>query len=195
LVFKNTIRRRQQGGGKRKINAVSEIVMTIEIHILPFAGVAMDDVGQLVQELAASGIQARVLPETAMSPEAYNPHRRQYNAGVLLNYTRRARKHLPILGVTGADLYAEGLNFVFGLAESPGKAAVISLRRLHSGTDDALFRARAVKEAVHELGHTFGLGHCTNPRCVMYFSNSLADTDRKGRVYCPKCRDKMMALT
>jgi archaemetzincin len=182
-------------GDKRKINAVTEIVMTIEIHILPFTGAAMGDVDQLVQELAASGIQARVLPETVMPPEAYNPHRRQYNAGALLNYTRNARKHLPVLGITDADLYAEGLNFVFGLAESPGKAAVISLHRLHSDSDTALFRARAVKEAVHELGHTFGLGHCTNPRCVMYFSNSLADTDRKGKVYCPKCRVKLESMT
>jgi len=28
---------------------------------------------------------------------------------------------------------------------------------------------------IGELGHTFGLGHCENPRCVMFFSNSLMD--------------------
>jgi len=50
---------------------------------------------------------------------------------------------------------------------------------------------RAVKEAVHELGHTFGLDHCSDPRCVMHFSNMLADTDRKGREFCPSCRARL----
>jgi len=35
---------------------------------------------------------------------------------------------------------------------------------------------RVIKEAVHELGHAFGLTHCENSKCVMHFSNSLQDT-------------------
>jgi archaemetzincin len=93
--------------------------------------------------------------------------------------------------VTCRDLYVEGLNFVFGLADSPGKAAVISLHRLHADADGALFRARAVKEAMHELGHTRGLRHCADSRCVMAFSKSLADTDRKGKEFCSRCAQKL----
>jgi pyruvate-formate lyase-activating enzyme len=33
--------------------------------------------------------------------------------------------------------------------------------------DEALFLARVVKEAVHELWHTFGLEHCRDRRCVI----------------------------
>lgn len=44
-----------------------------------------------------------------------------------------------------------------------------------------------MKEAVHELGHTFGLVHCIDPKCVMFFSNSLADTDNKNTKFCKKC--------
>ncbi len=47
---------------------------------------------------------------------------------------------------------------------------------------------RVVKEAIHELGHTYGLGHCRDARCIMYFSNSLLDTDRKGAAFCVNCR-------
>ncbi|TLX91314.1 MAG: hypothetical protein E6K97_02920 [Thaumarchaeota archaeon] len=39
-----------------------------------------------------------------------------------------------------------------------------------------------VKECVHELGHIFGFVHCPNIECVMYFSNSLSDTDIKGKL-------------
>lgn len=99
-----------------------------------------------------------------------------------------------ILGVTGADLTAPGLNFVFGLADPRGRTAVISLARLYpefygQPRDPRRFKARAVKEAVHELGHLLGLGHCPDPACVMSFSNSLSDTDRKGPGFCDHCQD------
>jgi len=99
-----------------------------------------------------------------------------------------------ILGVTGVDLTVPGLNFVFGLADPPSRCAVISLARLYpefygQPRDPRRFKARAVTEAVHELGHVLGLGYCPDPACVMSFSNSLADTDRKGPGFCEPCRE------
>jgi archaemetzincin len=98
-----------------------------------------------------------------------------------------------ILGVTEVDLYVPGLNFVFGLARQGGRCCVVSVARLRPAFyglphDEVVFRSRVVKEAVHELGHTFCLSHCPNPQCVMHFSNCLADTDRKSEGFCPKCR-------
>jgi archaemetzincin len=52
--------------------------------------------------------------------------------------------------------------------------------------DRALFELRVLKEALHELGHTFGLLHCEN-NCVMIFSNSIEDTDNKPPQFCPRC--------
>jgi len=51
-----------------------------------------------------------------------------------------------------------------------------------------LFRERLTKEAVHELGHVYGLGHCRDRRRVMAFSNALADTDEKRADFCVRCR-------
>jgi len=103
-----------------------------------------------------------------------------------------------LLGVTDLDLYVPNMNFVFGEARLPGRVAVISTHRLRATTDyggEKLFPSRVVKEAVHELGHTMGLGHCESPSCVMYFSNSLSDTDRKGEDYCESCSKELGTRT
>lgn len=93
-----------------------------------------------------------------------------------------------VLGVVDKDLYVENLNFIFGLAYS--NFSVISVHRLVS-EDKELLYTRAVKEAVHELGHVAGLDHCPNISCVMHFSNSLGDTDIKNETFCSKCKERL----
>jgi archaemetzincin len=90
-----------------------------------------------------------------------------------------------LLGVTDVDLYVPRLNFVFGEADSKRGVAVFSIARLQT-PDRERFVHRAATEAIHELGHTYGLAHCNNPRCVMWFSNTLDETDRKGTEFCQR---------
>ncbi len=91
-----------------------------------------------------------------------------------------------VLGIVKADLYLPHLNFVLGLAHPQESVCIISLARLRS-SDEEQYIDRAVKEAIHELGHLFGLEHCSNPKCVMRFSNMVAETDYKKDKYCDKC--------
>ena len=100
------------------------------------------------------------------------------------------------LALVDLDLYVPDLNFVFGLAQIGMARAIVALPRLRQSfyglqEDVGLFRRRVVKEAVHELGHVFGLDHCDDPRCVMAFSNSLADTDYKQQTFCRICKDRL----
>lgn len=136
----------------------------------------------------------KLTEKMAVPPQAYDPRRKQYHSTIILNYID---EHLPegtekVLGVVDVDLYAPGLNFVFGEANLGGRSALISLTRLKQefyglSSDTGLFYQRALKEAVHELGHTLGFTHCPNNRCVMHFSNSLEDTDLKLSLFCSKC--------
>ncbi len=129
-----------------------------------------------------------------LHPAEFDPERGQYSVPTAL---RRMGKFLPegesLLAVVGEDLFAPGLNFVFGEADRQGRCAVISLYRLRAtypGQDltTRLFRHRVLTEAVHEVGHLLGLGHCPRPSCVMHFSNSLSETDRKKAEPCSECR-------
>ncbi len=140
------------------------------------------------------GQQCRIGDALPAPEYAFDLRRGQYAAEAIIE-----RLHLGdaecALGVVDLDLYVPQLNFVFGLADHRGRRAVIALLRLResfygASDDETLFLARAVKEAVHELGHTYGLRHCRDRRCVMAFSNSLADTDYKGREFCARCRQQ-----
>jgi len=98
-----------------------------------------------------------------------------------------------MLAICDLDAYSDQLNFVFGQAHLDGSISAIYLSRLRQefyglNSDESLFCQRIVKEAVHELGHVFGLNHCRNTKCVMYFSNSLADTDVKTSQFCNICK-------
>src|ERR671930_1847437 len=97
-----------------------------------------------------------------------------------------------ILAICDFDAYSNGLNFVFGEAYIDGRISAIYVPRLRQEfyglkEEQHLFHERIVKEAVHELGHAFGLNHCENIRCVMHFSNSLSDTDIKTSHFCNAC--------
>ncbi|MEL9991002.1 MAG: archaemetzincin family Zn-dependent metalloprotease [Thermoproteus sp.] len=122
-----------------------------------------------------------------MKALALDASRMQIRADRLLELLEPARGRQRRVYVVDADGYVPGLNFVFGVAY--GDKAVVFTRRLDPSSP--LFDMRLAKEITHELGHTLGLGHCRNPRCVMYFSNTIVDTDLKGPGFCDRCFERL----
>jgi archaemetzincin len=124
--------------------------------------------------------------------ESWNRWREQYDADIVLRGIPFPPERSRILAVAAVDLFTHGLSFVFGAADATGRRAAISVFRLrqelyYQPRDEALLRKRTLTEAVHELGHTYGLEHCPSSSCVMHFSNTLSETDAKGWKLCRTC--------
>jgi archaemetzincin len=171
----------------------------MKIGILPVGEIAPDVLLGVQQGLVktfpdiACTIIKRVMPVPKL---AFDKKRNQYSSSVILNeirsYASKHEKFHGVLGVVDVDIFVPELNYVFGEAYTPGKAALISLWRLKpkfygesAGAD--VFLLRALKESIHELGHTLGLPHCPRSLCVMHFSNSIFDTDKKQSLLCDQC--------
>jgi archaemetzincin len=131
---------------------------------------------------------------------AYHPERHQYHSTELLARMNAfvGRDTWRLLGVTAVDLYIPILTFVFGEAQVGDTCAIVSLHRLRQEfyglpAEQSLLRERLLKEAVHELGHTFHLPHCEDYRCVMAASHAVEWIDVKGSSFCDACRTRVEA--
>lgn len=129
----------------------------------------------------------------------YNIKRRQYNSDGVLEWLRSELnfKGKLVVGLADVDAYVEGLNFVFGEAMPISRTCIVYLVRLRQGfygltNNIEVFIERVKKEVLHEVGHLLYLQHCSNPRCVMRFSNSIYDTDFKKAMLCTKCSRQLL---
>jgi archaemetzincin len=145
--------------------------------------------------------ETELIAEELQLPEkAFDEARGQHDSDVILqrikDYAEKQTRFDRILGIVDVDIFVPRLNFVFGVAEHPGKAALVSLWRLkpefygQSSNRELLFE-RSAKETLHEVGHTLGLDHCANPFCVMHFSNAILETDVKKGLFCSQCSVKV----
>jgi len=161
---------------------------------------------EMLEELSPAlssrlGLLCAIGPFLEIPPRSYHASRGQFDADLIMD---RLLARVPgrFLAVTNVDLFTSScsLNFIFGQAQCPGRGAIVSFCRLDPSfyglpSNSSLLFQRLVKEAVHEVGHTFGLTHCPNPACVMSFSNSVLDVDRKGADLCRSCLSKLQTIS
>lgn len=153
----------------------------------------------VLESLAASLVRAfqtpcRIRPDLFDISFALDTGRRQYHSTAIL---QRLEQHCAldarVLGVASCDLFVPVLTFVFGEAQLDGYCATVSSARLREEAygmppREDLLRERLLKQAVHELGHTFGLRHCADWRCVMSSSHAVERVDVKSAEFCAGCR-------
>jgi archaemetzincin len=130
----------------------------------------------------------------AVARSALNSTRQQLFLSTLFSKVLRANPETDgmLLAITEFDLYKTSHRFIFGDADESQGVAAVSLHRLRcefygEEPDTNLLFQRTLKESVHELGHAFGLKHCYNARCAMYYSNSIFETDNKMSHFCEAC--------
>jgi archaemetzincin len=134
--------------------------------------------------------------------EFYDSARRQYDGNRLIKeidslYALDTHK---TLGLFNVDLFIPILTYIFGQAFLGGRSGIASIYRLSNESygikaDKKVFLDRFRKEVIHELGHTFGLIHCSNVTCVMRSSTYVEDIDQKGSTLCHQCRTKLTGLS
>jgi archaemetzincin len=152
----------------------------------------MAGVGRGVERVFRTAV--RVEPLFSDISFAFNADRRQYHSTAILRALEASAPPdaYKVLALVRVDLFIPILTHVYGEAQMGGIACVLSTYRLNSGVGTPAgmeaATARTAKEALHEMGHTFGLRHCPAPACLMHYCRSEADVDRKSSELCRYCR-------
>lgn len=157
--------------------------------VLPFLRSALQQYLHVPCEIIAAVLD----PSTA-----FHAGREQFHSSQLLASMQEFanRDSWRVLGVADVDLYIPILTFVFGEAQTQGRCALVSARRLRQefyglAPDQVLLQQRLLKEAIHEIGHTCALTHCDDYLCAMAASHALEWIDTKDAGLCRECWGKM----
>lgn len=153
-------------------------------------------------------LKVRTLPAIPMEMLSPRPKSRQgsfgmqWHAAEVLDALARSavpREAFCTLAVTMCDLYPrEEWNFVYGLARLSGRVGVFSFARhtpcpsLPEPFREGRMLHQSMKTMLHEIGHMFGLKHCTWFNCLMRGSNGAEVEHQPNYLHlCPVCLRKL----
>ncbi len=140
------------------------------------------------------GFPATILPLLENAGFAFDSLRNQYHSTPILEKLESFAPPfaIKVLAIIEVDLFIPVLTHVYGEAQLGGRTCIVSTCRLKSSFLPARINGshiqRIVKEAIHELGHTFNLRHCREQSCIMHYCRTELDVDRKSDQLCRYCK-------
>ena len=136
---------------------------------------------------------------------ALDRNRNQHHSTLILEQLAASapERAVKVIAIAQVDLFIPILTHVYGEAQLGGTACVVSTFRLNEGRSGTnisqKYIDRIVKEAIHELGHTFNLRHCPEATCIMHYCRNEEDVDRNSDQLCRYCvimlQDEMKRLS
>ncbi|KIC63523.1 hypothetical protein RM51_07595 [Chryseobacterium taiwanense] len=161
---------------------------TVTILIQPFKDLKPESIKFVTNEIKKVYPNIKVLEPIDLPDNTYYKERNRYRADSIIKFLdQRTEENFVTIGLTSKDISVtkgEIKDFgVMGLGFTPGKACVASMFRLSkTNTDEQFF-----KVAIHELGHTQGLPHCSEKQCFMRDAEGKNPTNEETE-FCKKCK-------
>lgn len=164
------------------------------LTIVPFGEIPKTLLDFLREELGYRfGEEVGVLGMEPLPEGAFDPKRNRYRSSLFLRHLEEERQEVDRqeqerrIGIVDVDLYNPESDPALGESDSVDRVAVLTIAPLRpetEGDDDPRVRERVLKEALHELGHTYGLKHCDQRKCVMFPSNTPPEIDLQTADFC-----------
>jgi archaemetzincin len=173
------------------------------IALQPFGEVDKEAIENAVAGIkrACDNMDIDVRPGIPLPASAFYKPRNRYRAELLLNYIDcyyrqyLNKKYSMIVAITSKDISTTKDNYedwgIFGLAYLDTGPAVVSTYRLkRNAKSQQHFMERVWKVVMHEVGHIFGLEHCTTKGCEMEDAKGTIKTvDNSSGEFCKRCRE------
>lgn len=132
-----------------------------------------------------------------MPVNAYYKPRNRYRADTILAFLNKSKPTDArlVAGITREDISVRKGAVadwgIMGFGYQPGYASVVSTYRLQKDNpSEKLFMQRLLKTVLHEMGHNFGLPHCSNEHCIMADAKGKLNQDNESSL-CEDCRKKI----
>ncbi len=166
------------------------------IAIQPFGFFDQKLIDSLIPHLETrfKGVSIEVLPPKEIPACTFYKPRNRYRAELILDYldSTTSMKYQRVIGLLQKDISTtKGEHYdwgIFGLGRFYGFSCVVSTFRMQKNVSKEELLQRLKKVAVHEIGHTFGLDHCSWPNCVMTdYKGTIKSLDQSGFRFCNRC--------
>ena len=171
-----------------------------EIAVQPLGEVPPEQVRAVAAHLESTfAVRVAVLPSEALPASAWYAPRSRYRGERILERLEQATpaRFTKVIGVMARDLSVTKGHTqdwgVLGVAGLRRRAGVVSTHRLgRSHASSRTVTRRLERVAAHELGHTFGVSHCPERRCIMSDARgTIASVDGSSGTFCARCRSRL----